>query len=107
MKNLNKKAKLNYCEEKMPRIKSEFNKENILNFCKSKISFYGGKIFLYLLLLSLSYVFIYPLINMVITSVLDMHDYMDITVRLIPNIIFFENYKIAFSILNYRTAFFN
>ncbi|HHY24650.1 MAG TPA: carbohydrate ABC transporter permease [Clostridiaceae bacterium] len=86
---------------------TRLKKEDMINLGKSKISYNAKKIFLYLLLINLSYVFIYPIIHMVITSIKDMQDYMDITVRWIPNKIFFENYKIALSMLDYKTGFFN
>lgn len=87
--------------------KTRVKREDLINLSKSKISFYLGKIFLYLLLLNLSYVFIYPVIHMIITSFKDLKDFMDITVRWIPNRIFYENYKIALTFLDFKTGFFN
>jgi ABC-type glycerol-3-phosphate transport system permease component len=89
------------------KLNVRLKKEDIINFSKAKISYYAKKIFLYLLLLNLSYVFIYPVLHMVITSFKNMQDFMDITVRWIPNRIFFENYAIALSMLDYKTGFFN
>jgi len=74
---------------------------------KSKISFYIGRFFLYLLLLDISYVFLYPIIHMLITSVKDMHDMMDVTVRWIPTRLFFKNYSIALTVLDFKTGFLN
>jgi hypothetical protein len=89
------------------KLNVRLKKEDIINFSKAKISYYTKKIFLYLLLLNLSYVFIYPVIHMVITSFKDMQDFMDITVRWIPNRLFSENYTIALTMLDYKTGFFN
>jgi multiple sugar transport system permease protein len=74
------------------------------NLSKSKISFYVGRIFLYLLLLDLSYVFLYPIINMIITSLKNAHDMIDVTVKWIPNQLAFENYKVALAVLDWDTG---
>lgn len=75
----------------------------------AKIPFYVSRLFLYLMLITLSYVFLYPILNMLITSVKDLQDYMDPTVTWIPRRVFLKNYQIALTkeVLDFRIGFMN
>lgn len=107
MDGINAVIKKTFNKKRQYKPSIKLKKEDMLNFSKAKVSYYAKKVLLYLLLLNLSYVFIYPVIHMVITSLKDMQDFMDITVRWIPNRIFSENYKIALTMLDYKNGFFN
>lgn len=105
MDGINAVIKKTFNKKRQYKPSIKLKKEDMLNFSKAKVSYYAKKVLLYLLLLNLSYVFIYPVIHMVITSLKDMQDFMDITVRWIPNRIFSENYKIALTMLDYKNGF--
>lgn len=63
--------------------------------------------FYYLVILSLSFVFIYPLLYMVSKSLMQPADVADATVQWIPTKLSFQNYAIAFSALKYWSGFAN
>lgn len=65
------------------------------------------KVGFYILLLDLAFVFLYPFIHMIITSLKTSDDLMNITVKWLPNSLFLENYKIAFTTLSYQRFFLN
>lgn len=76
-------------------------------FTSSKVPFYASRLFLYLLLVTLSYVFLYPVLNMLITSAKDLRDTLDPTVTWIPNRLFLRNYSIALQVVDFKIGFFN
>ena len=61
----------------------------------------------YLLLINLAFVFMYPFIDMIVTSFKSHEDLLDITVKWLPNKLMFENYKIALNALSYKSYFIN
>ncbi|WP_372661135.1 carbohydrate ABC transporter permease [Cohnella sp.] len=67
----------------------------------------AGSIFFYLVLLSLSFVFLYPLLYMVSESLMQTQDVSDATVQWIPKHFDLTNYKLAFTAINYWDGFFN
>jgi len=73
----------------------------------AKIPFYASRLFLYLLLVTLSYVFLYPVLNMLITSAKDLRDTLDPTVTWIPNRLFLRNYSIALQVIDFKIGFFS
>lgn len=62
---------------------------------------------IYILLLDIVFVFLYPFLYMIITSLKSLEDLMDITVNWIPNTLKWDNYKIAFELLEYPHYFKN
>lgn len=69
-----------------------------------------GKTFLYVLLINLAFVFLYPFFYMIITSLKSPQDISDITVNWLLNSVHVQNFKLAFNTLDYipaliRTAF--
>lgn len=66
-----------------------------------------GRIAMYLLLIDLAFVFLYPFIHMIITSIKSPDDLIDITVKWIPKSIYWKNFQIAFSTLNYQSGLIN
>lgn len=61
----------------------------------------------YLVLCSLSFVFLYPFLKMVITSVMSDSDLVNITVNWIPTEIVWGNFKVAFKELGFKTYVWN
>lgn len=62
---------------------------------------------LYMLLANLAFVFLYPFIHMIITSLKSPEDLFDITVNIIPTSFYIDNYVAAFMALNYSDAVVN
>jgi multiple sugar transport system permease protein len=72
-----------------------------------RIKSYTGTVFYYLLLLSLSFVFIYPLLYMVSQSFMRAQDVADATVQWIPKMFTLTNYVEAFKSIDYWGGFLN
>lgn len=66
-----------------------------------------GSIFYYLILFSLSFVFLYPLLYMISQSLMRVQDVADATVQWIPKKFDFHNYVVAFKEINYAQGFVN
>ena len=66
-----------------------------------------GKIFYYLLLLSLSFVFLYPLLYMISQSFMATSDVADATIQWIPRNFNFYNYLEAFASIDYWSGLLN
>lgn len=64
-------------------------------------------ILLYVLLVDVAFVFLYPLIYMGVTSVKTLNDWLDPTVHWVPKSVTFEHFGRAFTALNYAVAFGN
>ena len=71
----------------------------------------SGKIlfeaFVYILLLGLSFVFIYPFLHMLVTSFKSYNDLTDITVKWFPKEPTLTSWKLAFNSLNFNVTFWN
>ena len=67
----------------------------------------SGRVFLYVCLICVSYVFLYPFIYMVITSLMSMTDLVDAAVQWVPSSFFTKNYTDAWRGLSYPLHFFN
>jgi len=65
------------------------------------------RICFYLLLFGLSFIFIYPFLDMIVTSLKSTSDLMNITVKWIPNSLMFSNYVVAIEQLQYLKYFKN
>jgi multiple sugar transport system permease protein len=74
---------------------------------KSRYKAYILKFFMYVLLLNFAFVFLYPYIVMLVTSVKTYTDLNDITINWIPRTIKIENYLLAFNIMDYMKYFKN
>lgn len=80
-----------------------------VNKAKLKHFFFGksfnegfiGKISVYLLLIIIGFVYLFPLLKMFAYSIKDLEDLVNPTVQWIPTKIYLENYKISFLVLNY------
>lgn len=62
------------------------------------------KIFLYALLIGVTYVFLFPFLYMVVTACKTNADLNDVTVNWIPNSIKIDNFRMALEALNYGTG---
>jgi len=66
-----------------------------------------GKIFIYILLLNIAFVFLYPFLYMVVNSLKSSADLMNSAINWVPSELKFINYNIAWSALNYPSSFIN
>lgn len=66
-----------------------------------------GKIFIYAFLIGISYIFMFPFLYMAITSVKNYSDLYDFTVMWVPRELHWENYAIAFKLLEFWKHFGN
>jgi len=70
-----------------------------LLFGSGKSSGLTKKLIMYGLLLGIGFVYIYPLIYMVVSSMMDSTDLVNPTVRWVPSTFYIGNYKVAFKVL--------
>ncbi|HBP37390.1 MAG TPA: hypothetical protein DD640_01355 [Clostridiales bacterium] len=68
---------------------------------------YFSRSALYMILFALSFIFIFPFIYMLVTSVKTNADLNNVTVNWIPSSIFLKNFKYSYTILNYWIHFKN
>jgi len=57
---------------------------------------------IYILLISLGFVYLYPILDMFVTSLMTLPDLLDASVKWIPNTVTMDNYKEAMSIMNVK-----
>ncbi len=60
-----------------------------------------GNIFIYMLLIGIGFVYLYPLLYILMNSMKDLEDLLNPMVKWIPTHIYFSNYEKAFKVLNY------
>ena len=94
-------------KERMMALIVNGSKGNLSQVAVSKGKKLIVRIAYYLVLFSLSFVFLYPFLTMVITSFMSDADLINITVTWVPNEIVLTNYKIATRQLNYMRYFWN
>jgi len=92
-------------EQAIKTIFTEINRHLIHKISARKVIIY--RLAIYILLLDVVFVFLYPFLYMIITSLKSLEDLMDITVNWIPNVLKWENYEIAFELLEYPHYFKN
>ena len=63
------------------------------------------KVSIYSLLVSLGYVYLYPMLYMITNSFMTMSDIIDVSVRWIPSSLNWENYRLVWQAIDYPTAF--
>ncbi|MBQ7726865.1 MAG: carbohydrate ABC transporter permease, partial [Clostridia bacterium] len=68
---------------------------------KAKTTSFGLKLFLYLFLIGIAYVCLFPFLYMLITSIKTSKDLSDITVNWVPKSLKLDNYRIAAASLDY------
>ena len=81
----------------------KINKARIKHFFLGKSFNEGfiGKISVYLLLIIIGFVYLYPLLKMFAYSIKDLEDLVNPTVQWIPTKIYLGNYKVSYMVLNY------
>ncbi len=77
------------------------DKKNLSLVAATKTKHIIVRIFYYLVLCSLSFVFLYPFIKMIVTSFMSDADLINIVVKWIPEGLRWENYEVAFEQLDY------
>lgn len=60
---------------------------------------------IYILLICIGFVYLYPMIYMFITSVMSLEDLLDTSSKWIPSGIYIKNYMDAFRVMNFKKAF--
>lgn len=65
-----------------------------------------GKFISYALLISIGFVYIYPLLHMLVTSFKSLDDLLDISVNWIPTSFYLENYKQVFDVMKIKEGLF-
>lgn len=73
----------------------------------TQLSGFLRRVVLYVILIDMSFVFLYPFLYIVITSLKSVQDYLDPTVFWVPRSIEFENFRVALSGLVYWESFRN
>lgn len=76
-------------------------------FSKSKGTGIFKKVIMYALLISISFVFLYPFLYMFINSFMSPEDLMNPAISWIPSGVYFENYVKAFETLEFGKSFWN
>jgi multiple sugar transport system permease protein len=81
----------------------KINKAKVRHFFMGKNFNDGfiGRLAIYLLLIIIGFVYLYPLLKMFAYSIKDLEDLVNPTVQWIPTKIYLENYKVSFIVLNY------
>lgn len=91
-----------------------YSKEQKRDIIKAKISkgFLGTRekngvltqIMIYLLLICIGFVYLYPLIYMFITSIMSLEDLLDASSKWIPSGVYIKNYIDAFRVMNFKES---
>jgi multiple sugar transport system permease protein len=63
------------------------------------------KTVLYVLLIGISFIFLYPLLSMLSMSLMTIEDLIDSTIAWIPRELTFQNYAVAFRTINFKATF--
>ena len=63
------------------------------------------KVSIYTLLISLGYIYLYPMLYMITNSFMTMSDIIDVSVRWIPSTLNWENYRLVWQAIDYPRAF--
>ncbi|TJY42164.1 carbohydrate ABC transporter permease [Cohnella pontilimi] len=82
-------------------------KETVRMFPMRKARSFGSHLFHYAILLSLSFVFVYPMLYIVSQSLMQVNDIADATVQWIPKELNFEHFRFAFDRLHFWRSFMN
>lgn len=65
-----------------------------------------GKLIIYILLTSIGFVYLYPLLKMFSTSFMSLEDLLDSSINWIPSSLSFDNYRQAISVMNLNESLF-
>lgn len=64
-----------------------------------------ANLLIYFLLISIGFVYLYPLLHMLATSLMSLSDILDSSVRWIPSTLYVQNFRDAFLVLDYWSTF--
>ena len=103
LKNKLKKQLLDENPEGRNKTKNKFKK---ILFGKTGSSGLIMKSIVYALLVIIGFIYLYPLLYMLVTSFKCDNDLMDTSIKWIPSMLDFQNYKTAFESLNLKVSFF-
>lgn len=92
-------------EEELPKNRIKAFKQKIMSPARIKNGIF--KLFVYLLLINLAFVFLYPFMYMIVTAFKSNVDLNDITVNWIPKTIKFENFILAKELIKYNVYVWN
>lgn len=83
------------------------NKKKVKKFLFGSLDDSGivAKVLLYVILIGISFIFLYPVLQMIVTSFMGLEDLIDPTVMWIPSKILVENYSKAMEVLKFWDAF--
>lgn len=62
------------------------------------------KVFVYVMLISLGFVYLYPILHMMVTSVKSLPDLLDVSVNWVPTTLSLDNFKQAIDVLHFETS---
>ena len=62
---------------------------------------------IYILLIAIGFVYLYPILNMFVTSLMSLPDLLDASVKWIPTSLTFDNYKQAFEVMKVKKTLWN
>ena len=91
----------------LQRIKTSFDAKNLRRKGVRIASNIILKTVLYVLLIGLAFVFLYPFIHMLVTSFKTYNDVMNTAIKWVPKEATVENWKLALEALNAKKTFFN
>lgn len=83
------------------------NKDSFKSFLLNRGKRFTLRISKYVFLIAVSVVFLYPFLYMIITSLKSTVDLADPTVNWVPHTFYWQNFAIAFHLLNFKTGFIN
>lgn len=86
--------------------RKRFNAPKIKRFLLGRYGEYGflTKVLLYAILIGISFIFLYPILQMIVTSFMGLEDLIDPTTIWVPSKLVFKNYKYAYDTLNFTKA---
>lgn len=93
----------------MPMHKKAFSKEGVRRFFLGPYEQKGFfvKLALYLVLIVISYIYLYPLLYMLVTSFMSVSDLVNDSVHWIPTSLNFDNFKQAFKVMDFKHTIFD
>lgn len=90
----------------MQLTKRQIRKNKIKRFFFGSVDSSGfiSKLFIYIILIGISFIFLYPVLKMTVTSFMSLEDLIDPTVNWVPSVMKLENYTKAAQVLNFRKS---
>lgn len=92
---------------KVDRLRKKGNVKNLAVRLANNKSQIAGALARYIILIGIGFVFLYPVLYMVVNSLKSVEDLVDPAIEWLPRSICFDNFSKAFATLNFGTAFVN